>query len=98
MSALGRFLLRASVLIAAGWIWLNYLTRWCIPFGGPCFRANGHHCADWNSVPSASCLKRCVYFRNSSFATFTPIRHASVFPHERAQNRFCRGKHSEIKV
>jgi hypothetical protein len=28
MSVLGNFLLRASILIAAGWIWLNYWTRW----------------------------------------------------------------------
>jgi hypothetical protein len=28
MHALGNFLLRASVLIAGGWILLNYSTRW----------------------------------------------------------------------
>jgi len=28
MAGLGNFLLRASILIAAGWLWLNYLTGW----------------------------------------------------------------------
>jgi hypothetical protein len=28
MAGLGNFLLRASILIAAGWVWLNYLSGW----------------------------------------------------------------------
>jgi hypothetical protein len=41
MSALGHFLLRASILIAAGWIWLNYWTGWGSHSPGHAFEQAG---------------------------------------------------------